>query len=315
MIDTHCHLDHPRFDPDRAEVLARARAAGVERIVVPGVYPSTWEALRDSAQAEPLLAFALGIHPQVLPALDAAQDDAHLEAPDAQLARGGAVAVGECGLDGGSVTAGAPMERQVAVLRAHLRLARKHRLPAMVHCLRAHPELRQLLEEEGLPEAGLVIHSYSGGPELVKIFAPLGCHFGLCGPVTYENARKPLAAAKLIPPERLLLETACQALEHGGLDAGALRGSDTGVFVGCQGQQYGPGAGAAESPQPIEGRQGFDQHARIGVFRRRKDFLHGADLHQFAAIHHAERGDEMRHQRHVVPDEDDGSAEFALHLA
>jgi TatD DNase family protein len=207
VIDTHCHLDHPRFDPDRAEVLARARAAGVQRIVVPGVYPSTWEALRASAQAEPLLAFALGIHPQVLPELDAAQDGAHLDALDAQLARGGAVAVGECGLDGGSVAAGAPMERQVAVLRAHLRLARKHGLPAMVHCLRAHPELRQLLEEDGLPEAGLVIHSYSGGPELVKIFAPLGCHFGLCGPVTYENARKPLAAARLIPPERLLLET------------------------------------------------------------------------------------------------------------
>lgn len=207
MIDTHCHLDHARFDADRGEVIARARAAGIERIVVPGLEPKQWAPLLALAQSDPLLRAAAGIHPQFVPALDAAQDGAHLEQLDAALGSGKFIAVGECGLDTPSVAAGAPMERQVALLRKQLQLARKHHLPALVHCFRAHPQLRQLLEEDGAPEAGLVIHSYSGGAELVKIFSALGCHFGLAGPVTYAQARKPLDAARAIDPARLLLET------------------------------------------------------------------------------------------------------------
>jgi TatD DNase family protein len=93
------------------------------------------------------------------------------------------------------------------VLQAQLELARSHGLPAIVHCFHAHPELRALLERDGPPPAGLVIHSYSGGPELVKIFTRLGCHFGLAGPVTYANSRRPLGSARAIPSERLMLET------------------------------------------------------------------------------------------------------------
>lgn len=207
MIDTHCHLDHPRFDADREQVIQRARDAGLSRILVPGIGPSNWDAIVAHAQREPFLRAAAGVHPQIIPELDPAKDGELLEQLDARLSAGGCVAVGECGLDGPSIAAGAPMARQVSILRAHLSLARKHALPAMVHCFHAHPELRQVLEEDGLPEAGLVIHSYSGGAELVKIFAPLGCHFGLAGPVTYAKARRPLDAARAIPPDRLLLET------------------------------------------------------------------------------------------------------------
>jgi TatD DNase family protein len=210
VIDTHCHLDKPEFDADRAEVLARARAAGVTEIVIPAIGPDRWDGLAALAAATPGLRFGLGVHPQLLPVLDPAGDAERLERLDAALARGGAVGVGECGLDGPSVEEGArrwaTMERQVAVLRGHLRLARKRALPVMLHCLRAHDALLALLAEEPLPCGG-VLHSYSGSADQVRAYAAFGLHFSFAGPLTYERARKPLLAAAAVPLHRLLIET------------------------------------------------------------------------------------------------------------
>lgn len=206
MIDTHCHLDSERFEADRAAVLERAWAAGVERVVVPGVAPPEWEPLLALARGERRIRVGLGIHPQALPSWPESGDEAALATLDGLLGRGAAIAVGECGLDGPSA-AGAPMERQVRVLRAHFALARKHRLPLLLHCFRAHPALQALLEEEPLPERGAVLHSYSGGPELAKGYARLGLYFGFAGPVTFAEARKPLASVLAVPMDRLLLET------------------------------------------------------------------------------------------------------------
>jgi TatD DNase family protein len=206
MIDTHCHLDASRFDVDRSDVLARAWTAGLQGIVIPAVGPDTWEPLLELPPREPRVQVGLGIHPQLLPALPPEDDDAHMERLDALLARGGAVAVGECGLDMPS-TAGAPMERQVKVLRQHLTLARKHSLPVLMHCHRAHPALMELLKEEPFPEAGILMHSYSGGAELARFYIQKGCHFSFAGPVTWAEARKPLDALRVIPADKLVAET------------------------------------------------------------------------------------------------------------
>jgi len=206
VIDTHCHLDKPGFDSDRDAVLGRARAAGVDEWLVPATGPSGWVALLELARARPGLHAGLGIHPQLLPEVDPREDDRMLGDLEAALARGGAVAVGECGLDGPSATAGAPMDRQVAVLRSQLALARRLNLPVMLHALRAHDVLLAVLEEDGLP-AGGVLHSFSGSAEQVGPFARLGLYFAFAGPVTYPRARKPLGAARAVPADRLLLET------------------------------------------------------------------------------------------------------------
>jgi TatD DNase family protein len=206
VFDTHCHLDLPVFDGDRAEVLARARAAGVTDVLVPAIGPDGWARLVALARATPGLHAALGIHPQLLPDLDPRDDDRRLADLDAALARGGAVAVGECGLDGGSAVAGAPMARQVAVLEGQLALARRHRLPVSLHALHALPQLLPVLERDGLPFGG-ALHSYSGSAEQVPAFEALGLHFAFAGPVTWPGARKPLLAARAVAPERLLLET------------------------------------------------------------------------------------------------------------
>jgi TatD DNase family protein len=204
VIDTHCHLDKAAFDADRVAVLERARAAGVTDLVVPAVGPP-WDGLLAWARATPGVHAGLGVHPQLLPELDPRGDDRLLADLESALGQGGAVAVGECGLDGPSAD-GAPLDRQLRVLSGHLALARRFALPVSLHCLRAHEQLVDLLEREPLP-AGGVLHSYSGGPELVARYARLGLSFAFAGPVTFERARRPLEAVRAVPPERLLLET------------------------------------------------------------------------------------------------------------
>lgn len=206
MIDTHCHLDSPRFDPDRDAVLRRAWAAGVTGIVVPGIGPDEWPSLLDWPSRDARIHIGLGIHPQLLPELAPADDERNLELLDTLLSRGNALAVGECGIDGPSLP-GAPLERQLAVMERHFDLADKHGLPVLLHVFRLHPAMRDFLKRRGLPKAGLLMHSFSGGIDFAKLYARLGCHFSFAGPVTYEGARKPLEALKAIPLDRLMFET------------------------------------------------------------------------------------------------------------
>lgn len=202
MIDTHCHLDVPAFDADRSEVLARARAAGVTGIVVPAIRPRTWQALVELGRAHDDLRIALGIHPQIVPELG---PDERLDA-DAiarAVADAGACAVGECGLDG--ATGERPLQEQL--LRAHVRAARAVKRPLVIHVLRAHDTAATILREERAFEVGGVMHSYSGGADLVAVYRDLGLHVSFAGPVTYPNARKPIEAARRVPDELLLAET------------------------------------------------------------------------------------------------------------
>jgi TatD DNase family protein len=204
VIDTHCHLDGPAFDADRAQVLARARAAGVAGVLVPGVRPTSWpETIALGAHAG--VAIALGVHPQCVPELGPAELAVATdpETLASAIARVGAAAVGECGLDGAT----ASLELQEQILRTHVRAARALGLPLVVHVLRAHHLAPRILREERADEVGGVLHSYSGGVELVPVYRDLGLAFSFAGPITYTNARRPVDAARAIPDELLLVET------------------------------------------------------------------------------------------------------------
>ncbi|HEY6037335.1 MAG TPA: TatD family hydrolase [Kofleriaceae bacterium] len=201
MIDSHCHLDLAAFDRDREDVLARAAAAGVEGILVPAIRPATWDAVR--ALAGGLVRIALGIHPQIVPEL-APSERALTPETLAQAARdAGALAIGECGLDGAT----GDRELQEDLLRRHVRAARLAQLPLVVHVLRAHDLAPRVLREERAHEVCGVMHSYSGGAELVPIYRDLGFAFSFAGPVTYDNARRPLEAVRAVPADLLLVET------------------------------------------------------------------------------------------------------------
>lgn len=210
LVDSHCHLDREAFDADRQQVIERARAAGVTHVVVPAIGPSGWEGLLDLVRnGGGFLSCGLGIHPQALPELPPAEDEAILRRLGELLQRGEAVAVGECGLDGPTAERGAwgSMERQIRLLEGQLALARDLHLPAILHVFRCHGEAIRVLERFGKLPAGGVLHSYSGSAELVKRWSRLGLHFSFTGPVTYERSRRVHEAARAVPPDRLLLET------------------------------------------------------------------------------------------------------------
>jgi TatD DNase family protein len=201
VIDSHCHLDLPVFDVDRPAVLARA--AALEAILVPAVRPATWDRLRAVVATDSRLWVAYGAHPQIVPDLT---EDEWRALSDGRLAAAlgqGAVAVGECGLDGR--TGDHPAQERALALQ--IAVARELRLPLVVHVLGAHGAAPRLLREAKAHEVGGVMHSYSGSPELVPIYRDLGFAFSFAGPVTYANARKPLAAARAVPDELLLAET------------------------------------------------------------------------------------------------------------
>jgi TatD DNase family protein len=146
------------------------------------------------------------VHPQLLPEIDPADDDRLLAELEAALSRGGAVAVGECGLDASVAARGASMVRQAAVLSGHLELSRRFRLPVLLHVFHAHEPLAALLAREPAA-AGGVLHSFSGSAEQVRQLLRFGLHYAFAGPVTYSQARKPIEAVRAVPAERLLVET------------------------------------------------------------------------------------------------------------
>ncbi|MFT7625934.1 MAG: TatD DNase family protein [Myxococcota bacterium] len=205
MIDAHCHIDFARFDADRAQVLAAARAVGVARFLCAGVRPEDWQRQALVAtQHEGVDAF-YGIHPHVAAQLPDTQASAALE----RLAALPTMAIGETGLDGSKYVPRGSLERQSAVFRAQLAIARDRNLPVVLHILQAHGASLEILKQDGLPEAGGMVHSYSGSAELIRDYERLGLHVSFSASVTRKGARRVLAAVAAVSSDRLLVETDC----------------------------------------------------------------------------------------------------------
>jgi len=105
-----------------------------------------------------------------------------------------------------------PRDDQRAWFRRHLELAREVGLPVEIHLREAHDEGLALLREVGVPEAGCIIHCFTEGPELAERFLELGCHISFAGPVTFKKAEALREAARIVPLDRLLVETDCPFL-------------------------------------------------------------------------------------------------------
>ncbi|TXH72283.1 MAG: TatD family deoxyribonuclease [Lysobacteraceae bacterium] len=199
MFDSHSHLDADEFDPDRAAVLARARAAGVLRQLVPAVAARGWEKLRALCAAEPGLYPAYGLHPMYL----GAHREQHLLDLRGWIEREHPVAVGECGLD--FFVDGLDPQKQSVFFEGQLRLAREFDLPVVVHARRAVDQVMAAIRRFG-PLRG-VIHSYPGSADQAKRLFDMGFLIGIGGPVTYERASRLRTLAANVPIECLLLET------------------------------------------------------------------------------------------------------------
>ena len=199
LVDSHSHFDAPEFDVDRAAVLARARAAGVTRQIVPAVSAETWPAFRDVCVPGSGLFAAYGLHPMYL----ADHRPQHLDALRHWIEREQPVAVGECGLD--FFVDGRDAEAQQHYFDGQLVLAREFDLPLIVHARRAVDAVIASIKRVGRLRG--VVHSFSGSPEQARQLWGLGFLIGLGGPVTYERANRLRTLARTMPLEFLLLET------------------------------------------------------------------------------------------------------------
>jgi len=211
-LDTHCHLDAPEFDADRAAVIQRARDAGVGLIVVPAVSPSTFATARAAAM-QCGGAYALGIHPlyvrgtpeqealaSLAQALQAWRDDPRL------------VAVGEIGLDYfvPDLQDEGSKALQERLYAAQLDLAVAHGLPVILHVRRSADSLLKhlrRLRDAGRPVCGGIAHAFNGSEQQAQAFLDLGFKLGFGGAMTFERALQIRRLAASLPDDAIVLET------------------------------------------------------------------------------------------------------------
>jgi TatD DNase family protein len=201
-IDTHCHLDAREFDHDRDAVVARARSAGVRRLVLPAVDAANFDVVRDLAHRHDL-AYALGIHPMATGAAHEEDLDRLQAALDERRDDPRLVAVGEIGLDG--FVAGLDPARQQRFCAAQLRLAREAGLPVIVHSRRAVDPLLKQLRTSGVP--GGIAHAFNGSRQQADAVLSQGLRLGFGGAVTFERALRIRALARELPAAAIVLET------------------------------------------------------------------------------------------------------------
>ena len=203
VVDTHCHLTSSRFAADLPEVLARARTGRVHRIITIGTGITDAHAALALAEAHPdLIHAAAGLDPF---SCHEAGDgiEAAFTALDTLLASGRLVAIGECGLEYHHAVCPHPI--QAEHFARHLDLARRHRLPVVVHVRDAFHDLLPLLASHR--DVGGVIHSFSGDPAQARACLDLGWHLSINGMITYKGNDALREAVRLIPNDRLLVET------------------------------------------------------------------------------------------------------------
>ncbi|WP_421160701.1 TatD family hydrolase [Aeromonas dhakensis] len=201
LIDTHCHLDFPVFDSDRAALLAGCRQLGVGEYIIPAVGEENWARVMALAAEHDGISYALGVHPWYV----GGQTPAVLTRLQQRLAERprGLVAVGECGLD---LRSHVPQEGQLEMFEAQIELAKEHELPLIVHSVRANDTVAKILRRLR-PACGGVIHAFSGSLQQAEAFWQLGFRLGIGGVISFERANKTREAVRDMPLEALLLET------------------------------------------------------------------------------------------------------------
>ncbi|MCG0238633.1 MAG: TatD family hydrolase [Firmicutes bacterium] len=200
LFDTHCHLDHSKFDEDRTEVLERARAAGVGLMMVVSTSEANSRQVLALVEQHPDLYAAVGVHPS-----DAAAWDEGTYARLRELARHPKVrAIGEIGLD---YYWDYPREAQFRAFRAQIRLARELGLPIVIHDRDAHEDVVRVLEEEGAGEVGGIMHCWSGDWALAERCLALGFYLGFGGTLTYPRNEAIREVARRAPIDRIVIET------------------------------------------------------------------------------------------------------------
>jgi len=202
LVDSHCHLDFPDFAAELDAVVARAKAAGVGRLVTISTRVKKHAELIAIAEKFLDVFCSVGTHPHH------ADEELDIDATAliAIAAHPKVVAIGEAGLDYHYDTG--PRENQAKSFRQHIEAARKTGLPLVIHSRDADDDMAQILKEEA--ERGpfkAVLHCFTAGRELAFTAVELGHYIGFTGILTFKNSENLRQIAKDLPADRILIET------------------------------------------------------------------------------------------------------------
>ena len=208
LIDTHVHLNFDTFREDLDVLQARWQEAGVVRLIHSCVEPNEFSTTRSLADRLGNLSFSVGLHP-----LDAHKwkDTSREEIHTLAMSDPRVVAIGELGLD---FFKAENRVLQKAVCQAQLELAGELDLPVIVHCRDAAKSLRELIQQTQQNQGKIrgVMHCWSGTPEETQWFLDLGFYVSFSGIITFKKAETVRQSARLVPSDRLLIETDCPFL-------------------------------------------------------------------------------------------------------
>ncbi|MGA8075954.1 MAG: TatD family hydrolase [Xanthobacteraceae bacterium] len=210
LIDSHCHLDFPDFATELDAVVARARAAGIERLVTISTRVHRQPDLLAIAERFPDVYCSVGTHPHHAdeePDVTAADLIAHARLPKV-------VAIGEAGLD--YHYDNSPRAAQERGFRTHIAAARETGLPLVIHSREADDDMARILEEEtGKGAFPAVLHCFTGGHDLARRALALGHFISFTGIITFKNSNGLRAIAAELPADRILVETDAPYLAPG----------------------------------------------------------------------------------------------------
>ncbi len=206
LVDSHCHLDDPKFDEDREQAIERARAAGVERMMAIGTGngPPDLEVAVRQADRYPFIYATIGVHPH-----DASKATPETFVQLRELAPHPKVlAVGEIGLDYHYDFS--PREVQREVFERQLEIAAEARLPIVIHTREAWDDTLAILRQHW--HGGGIMHCFTGDAQQAREALDLGFHLSFGGVLTFPKAETVRQAARITPDDRLLVETDCPYL-------------------------------------------------------------------------------------------------------
>ena len=200
LFDAHNHLQDERLGPQRGEILASLPGAGVVKMVVNGSCEEDWPAVLALAKSVPSVIPSFGYHPWYVKERSADWQKVLAQCLDAVPA-----AIGEIGLD--KWIKQHNFTEQLEVFGWQLRLAAERNLPVNIHCLEAWGAMLEALRAGPRPRCGFVLHSFGGPREMIGPLAELGAYFSLPGYFAHERKVRQRETFKLVPRERLLIET------------------------------------------------------------------------------------------------------------
>lgn len=202
LIDSHCHLDFKDFDDDRGAVLARAKQAGVAMMLTISTKITEAEKIISLAESDDALVCSVGIHPHEAGREPETSAERLVEWAQHEKV----VGIGETGLD--YFYEHSPRDAQKRNFRAHIEACRISQLPLIVHARDADEDTANIIEEEMTngDYPGL-IHCFTAGPELAKRALDIGFYISISGIATFKNAVDLRETIKMVPLDRLLVET------------------------------------------------------------------------------------------------------------